>query len=65
MTIRATTSAATTPAMIATLPPDGDVGSDGRSVDDGVGLCVVDGGGVGFGRAVDFGCMPAVDAGCT
>ena len=34
MTIRATTSAATTPAMIATLPPDGDVGSDGRSVDD-------------------------------
>ena len=49
MTIRATTSAATTPAMIATLPPDGDVGSDCRGVGDGVGSCVVDGGGEGFG----------------
>ena len=49
MTIRATTSAATTPAMIATLPPGGAVGSDCRSVGDGVGSCVgscvMDGGG--------------------
>ena len=44
MTITATISVATTPAMIATLPPDGDVGSVCRSVGDGVGSCVVNGG---------------------
>ena len=44
MTVRATMSAATTPAMAAPLPPDGDVGSVCRSVGDGVGSCVVNGG---------------------
>ena len=72
MTIRAITSAATTPAMIATLPPDGNVGSDCTSVGDGVGSCVVDGGVVGFGcmrvvnedgGSVGFGCMRVVDEG--
>ena len=65
MTIRATTSAVTTPAMAAPLPPDGDVGSDCRSVGDGVGSCVVDGGGEGFGcmRVVNKGGV--VVSGCT